>query len=232
MPFTHFEGESAWVGPPSTYPESSGSPVAFQSSWTQCTPHYQDWTTVGLLHVTSALIVPSSIYQVEQVPVACAGVEDACDTVSPRLEIRTTRWGDVLASFNPPTNTTQPDFTDIMGLVRKFRDHPGSPSKVRSLQFGKSTDPFGIISTATLILDMNFGSVAAVVNAFRGSGYPYKMGECASFPRYCHGPSLNFECTSSADCAAENQDGPCSGFPCTTDADCIANNGPCVIYCP
>ena len=206
IPFTAFEGDAVWVGPPSSYAESSSNPaLTFRASRTQCTPHYQDWSTVGLLHVRGSHIVPSSIYEVEQVSAACQGQEDSCTTVSVRLEIRTTRWGDVTASFNPPAITAQPDIADCSSLVAKFRSTLGAPVKARAFLAGSTA--FGEISNATLSNDLGFAQIAAVVDGFRGSPYPYKMGRCAvSLPP----PSTN---------------------ACSTDAECGAN-GPCNLYCP
>lgn len=210
-PFTAFEGQSVWVGPPATYPEASASSLTFNASIFSCVPHYRDWSTEGLLHVTGSAIVPSSVYHVESVAAACAGVEDsapACqsggENVSSQLEIRTTRWADLQAEFNPPSATTQPDLGDIAALVAKFRSAPGAPIKARALLSGY--DAFGAFSTALLEGDLNFSHIAACVAAFRGNGYPFQMGRCATFSG--------------------------SGGACTTDADCTGNSAPpCLLYC-
>ena len=210
-PFTAFEGQSVWVGPPSTYVESSSQPLnTFKASYTQCTPHYRDWNTVGLLHVTGSAIVPSSIYHVENVAAACQGIEGSgeCvsggDNVSGQLEIKTTRWGDVADLYNPPSTTTQPDIADVQSMVAKFRSVTGAAIKARVLIAGQ--DAFGVINVATITNDFNFGHIAACVDAFRGGGYPYKMGKCAT--------------TTSGTGA------------CTSNSECIAPNaGPCNLYC-
>jgi hypothetical protein len=209
-PFTAFEGQSLWVGPPSTYVESSSSLTPFKSSNAQCTPHYRDWNTVGLLHVTGSGIVPSSIYNVENVAAACQGVEGSTDClsggpkVSAPLQIKTTRWGDVADLYNPPSATTQPDIADVQSMVKKFRSELGAPIKARVLIAGQ--DAFGVINVATVTNDFNFGHIAACVDAFRGGGYPFKMGKCAT--------------TTSGTGA------------CTANSDCIAPNaGPCNMYC-
>jgi hypothetical protein len=205
IPFTIFEGKSVWVGPPANYIESTSTNVPFKAAWTQCTPHYQDWSNVGLLHVTGAHIVPSSIYHVQQLSIGCQGQETNCDGISPPLEIRTTRWADVADPFNPPSLTTQPNLSDATSLVSKFRSALGAIIKARAFLVANTV--FGEITTDTLSNDMGFTHIAAVVDAYRGGGYPYQMGKCAvSLPP----PSTN---------------------ACTTDADCGAN-GPCNLYCP
>ena len=210
-PFTAFQGQSVYVGPPSNYVESSSTGTPFRASYTQCTPHYRDWNTVGLLHVTGSAIVPSSTYAVEHLAAACAGAEGsaAClsggTNVSGQASVRTTRWGDVADLYNPPSTTTQPDIADVQSMVAKFRSTIGAPIKARVLIAGQ--DAFGVINVATITNDFNFSHIAACVDAFRGGGYPYKMGKCAT--------------TSSGTGA------------CSTNSECVAPNaGPCNLYCP
>jgi hypothetical protein len=166
-PFTSFEGQVRWVGPPTQYMESTSNtaPVFFASSL-QCTPHYQDWGTVGLLHVTGSAVVPSSTYVVQMVNIACdAGAEV---NYSEALTLSTSRWGDVQEPFNPPTSAAQPDFVDIYALVNKFRSALGAPIKARALLAG--IDANGNVDLAP---DLNFTHISACVDAFRGKPYPY-----------------------------------------------------------
>jgi hypothetical protein len=203
LPLTFFEGQYVWVGPPGQYVESNATGTTFLASVVQCTPYYQDWSTVGLLHVTGSAIVPSSTYHVEQVAVSCEGRENDSDclpggaNISSQLQINTTRWSDVETPFNPPSTTVQPDLADISALVDKFRSVPGAPIKARALLAG--TDAFGNMN---LTLDLGFDHISACVDAFRGMWYPYKMGKCAS-----------------------------STTACRTNSDC-GSNGPCSLYCP
>lgn len=185
IPFTAFEfGENCeeaggcvrWVGPPTQYMESTTLLIPFYASQLQCTPHYQDWGTVGLLHVTGSAIVPSSYYEVVAVDASCAGNETGCTAVSEPLIIKTTRWGDVEEEYNPPATTVQPDFTDISELVTKFRNSPAP--KARLLLAGLSGDPYGEITHQVLNVDVNFSHISACVNAFRGVPYPYIIRAC------------------------------------------------------
>lgn len=214
IPFTIFEGQSVWVGPPAQYVESSANPIPFLVSHTQCEPHYRDWSTVGLFHVTGSHIVPSSVYRVETVSGACVGIEDSVDclpggaNVSTQLEILTMRWGDVEIPFNTLGGSRQSDIADSAAIMKKFRGVPGSIIKVRAITSG--TTAFGEITPSTLNVDIGLATMAANIDAFRGKAYPYKMGKCAGTPT------------------------PPSSGACSSDSECTGSNGapPCLIYCP
>ncbi len=173
IPFTAFEGQVRWVGPPELCIESASSGTPFFASKLACVPYYQDWTTVGLLHVSDSAIVPSSVYDVENVSVVCLGHEPSCEAVSAPLRIETTRWGDVEEPLNPPSATTQPDFGDIGSLVNKFKSALGAPIKARALLAG--IDEYGIINPHP---DLGFTHISACVDAFKGIPYPYTMAAC------------------------------------------------------
>jgi hypothetical protein len=205
IPFTAFQGQAVWVGPPSQWVESAASGTPFMSSQTQCTPHYRDWNTVGTLHVRGSAIVPSSLYSVEHLSASCLGVEGsaAClsggGNVSADVEIATRRWGDVETPFSP--GTVQPDFGDVSSLVAKFRGVIGAPIKARALI--APNDVFGNINDATMGVDVGFTHISQCVDAFRGARYPGQMGRCTGAP----------------------------GTACTSDSNCTGT-GPCILYCP
>ena len=127
-----------------------------------------------MLHVTGSAIVPSSVYEVENVAASCMGNESSCTAVSPALTVSTTRWGDVETPYNPPSLTAQPDVGDISALVNKFRSSAGAPIKARAFLAGD--DAFGNITT--LNVDLGFGHIAACVDAFRGKPYPFTIQAC------------------------------------------------------
>ena len=201
-PFTAFEGETLWVGPPSNSVESTALPEVFRWAYLQCAPHYRDWSTVGLVHVTGSAIVPSSIYEVERLAASCLGAEDTCSFVSSPMTFETTRWGDVDAPYNPPAITAQPDIADVSAMVSKFRSLITAPNKARVIIAGN--DANGNINIPTMTNDFNFSHIAACVAAFRGEPYPYKMGKCATGGAAC---TTNSECTGT-------------------------NAPPCNLYCP
>ena len=192
--FSAWEGKVRWVGPPQQYIESTASGVLFWASKLQCEPYYRDWSTLGVLHVTGAEIIPSSYYDVQTVSQVCIGAEVGCADVSNALRIDTTRWGDVEIPYNPPSPTTQPDVGDIAALVNKFRSAAGAPIKARALLAGQVPD---------LVLDLSFAHIAACVDAFRGNPYVY-AGPCVC-------PS-NVACDTVA-CSAQ--------VPCPTGQVCI-----------
>ncbi len=173
IPFTAFEGQVRWVGPPQQFVESTSNPTTFYASQLQCTPHYRAWNTIGLLHVTGSAIVPSSVYNVQTVAASCLGNEAACTSVSPTVPMQTTRWGDVQAPFNPPALTVQPNFTDVSALVDKFKNAPAALTKSETLLSGG--DQFGVINIAA---NMDFSHISQVVDAFHGSPYPFTIASC------------------------------------------------------
>jgi hypothetical protein len=204
IPFTLFEGQSMYVGPPSQYVESGSDPTQFMASNLQCDPYYQDWSTVGLLAVTGEAIVPSSSYDVENLAFACLGLETTAPclsggaNVSAALTIKTARSGDVVAAFQDPNlAASQPDFDDIGALVNKFKSLLGAPIKAHAKLYG--VDARGLMDLSP---DVGFDDISLDVDAFKGKPYPYKPGKCTGFP----------------------------GMACIADADC-GINGPCIL-CP
>jgi len=206
IPFTAFEGQSVFVGAPQIFSESSSGGATFQAAFSQCAPHYQDWSTVGLLHVTGVHIVSSSLYEVEQLALECQGQEDACAALSTALEIRTTRWTDASEPFSPPSQAVQPDISDCSSLVNKFRNASGAPIKARAQFLGAPGNPWGLMNANVLGVDIGFSQVSASVDGFRCLPYPYKMGKCAGQPQ----PLNSGACTSDAECGGANGAGPCN----------------------
>jgi len=201
IPFTAFEGRAHWVGPPTQYRESSADATTFMAATLQCQPHYQDWSTVGLLHVTGAEIVPSSLYDVLVLDGSCRGNEPYCLAISCSLTMYTTRWGDVESPYNPPATDPQPDTSDISAMVNKFKSAMGAPIKARALLAGGNAR--GTIGPAEIAPDFNFTHISLCVDAFKGLPYPYKPGKCTGDPAKA--------CISDADCtnAPNPTTGPC-----------------------
>lgn len=178
IPFTSFEGQTRWVGPPQQYVESSSQPIPFWVSHLQCTPHYQDWSGYPAVYVSGTEIVPSSTYEYEMLYASCSGIEDTCLDVSATYVAATTRWGDVWTPFNPPDASVQPDVADISALVNKFRNAPGAPSKAQALLAGAPGNSFGQITHEVLNVDFGFSHISMCVDAFRGIPYPYAPASC------------------------------------------------------
>jgi hypothetical protein len=161
--FSAFEGQIRWVGPPTEYTESSTDPTSFYASTLQCAPFYQDWSTIGVLHITGPEVVPSSVYAIENVAITCQGNEAACTDVSAALEVATSRWADLIFPFSPPSTSIQPDISDVSGLVDKFRSAIGAPLKVQALLAD---------DVPALEGDVDFTQISVAVDAFRGMPYP------------------------------------------------------------
>ena len=205
IPFAAFEGQVRWIGPPAQYVESSADPTTFYASFLQCTPYYQDWSTVGVLHVTGSEIVPSSLYNVEVLAASCScpSNEANCTAVSSPLEITTTRWGNVESPYQRGS-IPQPDFGDVSALVNKFKSAPGAPIKTRALLVPNDI--------STLInVDVGFDQISACVDAFKGLPYPFTPASCSPPPRigqYGHGDCKAVKKTTGSEKAA---------YPCNED---------------
>ena len=198
-PFTLFEGQSLYVGPPVQYVESASSGTLFYASQLQCAPAYLDWSTVGLLHVMGEAVVPSSTYKVEILGASCAGRETSCSALSAPLQVKTSRWGDVETPYNPPATDPQPDTSDISALVNKFKSALGAPIKARALLAGGNAR--GTMGPAEISPDMSFTHISLCVDAFKGLPYPYKLGKCAG--------DASKACITDSDCTAQSVTGPC-----------------------
>jgi len=224
IPFTLFEGQSLYAGAPAQYVESVSSGTPFMASQLDCQPHYRNWNTIStggfciggtspgssctigqpcagdgvcgaLLHVSGEAIVPSSIYEVQNLALSCAGGESTCTAVSAALTIGTTRWGDVIDPFNPPSVTTQPDTGDFSALVNKFKSALGAPIKARGLLAGNTRGRIDIVP------DLGFTHISLCVDAFKGLPYPYKPGKCTG--------NATKACGTDTDCVNQGTTGPC-----------------------
>jgi hypothetical protein len=162
--YSAFEGQVRWVGPPVEYMESQSDLTPFFAATLQCTPYYTDWSTVGLLHVIGAEIIPSSVYELQSVPEECSIAVEL--NYSTALTVVTGRWGDIEAPYSPPAASQQPDLDDVSSLVNKFKGALGAPIKVRTLLADQTPDPAP---------DVDFEHIAACVDAFKGVPYPYAV---------------------------------------------------------
>lgn len=162
--FTEFEGEVRWVGPPTSYVESTSIPIPLRAAFAGCIPHYQDWSSVGLLHVGGAEIMPSSIYEVQSIP---QGLDINIESnYSAPQTIATSRWADMVVPRNAPGVNGQPDFGDVSALVDKFRSWPSAISKPRAQLVGS-----GGTGVPDLGSDIDFMEISAANDAFRGTPY-------------------------------------------------------------
>ncbi len=193
-----------WVGPVRTYLQSQDTPGtgSFKASRLQCTPYPHDWSTEGTVHIVGAEILPSSSYEVRFVRSQGAH----CTAV-----LRTARWGDVIAPFNPPSTSTQPDGLDCAALIAKFKNQVGAISKV-----GTKLNP----NLPELNADVDTIDIVMVVDAFKAFAYPFS-GPCAC-------PST-VTCQAKA-CTVYTQH--CAGLPCVKTCVGGDNAGAPCIYAP
>lgn len=173
--FVSSQGQVRWVGPPSDFPESSSDGTTFKGAKLQCLPHYMDWSTVGSLHVYGSEILPSSVYDVQAVAIACLPSVEANYSLPP-LSVTTARWADVAPPYQqtcavsgctPCTAVdcvSQPDALDIVSMVNKFKSLAGAPSKVEAQLQPDAPDPLD---------DLNALDIVVAVGAFKGFGYAY-----------------------------------------------------------
>lgn len=210
--FQSFEGQVRYVGPPQVFTESSASGIVFVASSLQCEPYYRDWTNFkscslkpkicvtsgdcgagegsctvtvnGPLHITGSTIVPNAVYHAVGLGSSCAGSEATCTDLSCPVELKTARWGDVVAPLIEPNSNDRPDMGDVGELVDKFKDDPSAPIKVLGPLAG--SDLYGNITTTNpnpnsstgVGVEFSYIHIAACLNAFRGGPYPHVLQSC------------------------------------------------------
>jgi hypothetical protein len=156
-PFTAFIGQTRWVGPPQSYTETTSPATTFMAAALQCDPHFMDWSTVGVVQIYGAEIVPDAEYDIQTVSYDPGNEAE----VSAPLMVMTGRWGDVVAPINP---TLRPDVDDISAVVDKFKDVSGAVSKARAQLYTNVPNPSASV---------DFSDIAACVDAYKGQSYPF-----------------------------------------------------------
>jgi len=114
-----------------------------------------------VLAVFDHAVVPGGTYELRAINDTCDPQEQG--SYSTPLEVVTVpQWGDVVAPFNPPSATVQPDFGDISALVDKFRNAPNAPPMTAADLYPSLPDQL-----------LDFSDISLVVDAFRGAAYPF-----------------------------------------------------------
>lgn len=157
--FAEFNGQTRWVGPPDDFPEGFEPETFFMASLLQCEPHFMDWSSVGLLHVYGAEVVPGSMYEVQVIHETCMDVLEDDSFYSLPLSIPTAKWGDIIAPFN----SAQPNINDVLALVGKWLSKL-EPTKVHAQLQPNIPNP----GVSVKITDVLLG-----VNAWLSSLYPF-----------------------------------------------------------
>jgi len=184
-----------WVGPPREYPDPSMEyeNCMITAANLSCTPHYHDWSTIGVLHIFGAEVVPSSTYAVQLISEGCPDTLEA--NYSDPVLCETGKWGDTSPLYASPANPPQPDFGDIAGAISAFLGRGGSG-------YGAAGKVDAQLQPNVVLPDrpVNFKDIAAVVTAFLGTPYVDSINDA--------GPCT---CPSSITCGA---------IPCADDRAC------------
>ncbi|MBI1825026.1 MAG: hypothetical protein HY287_01900 [Planctomycetes bacterium] len=172
--FSAYEGQYRWVGSVGSHQETDVPPSNFLSSSLQCAPFYSDFhadTSGGVLQLTGRDVVPSSIYDIDIVPLSCQGNEGACADIVPYLTLKTARHGDVASPNQQPSpaSLSQPDISDIAAIVDKFKS-------VSTAEITAFTDLAPLAPVGTV----NIGDVGVCVDAFKS--LPYVQGTPTDCP--------------------------------------------------
>ncbi|MBI1825293.1 MAG: hypothetical protein HY287_04875 [Planctomycetes bacterium] len=180
--FSAYEGQYRWAGPISTYcetfhfpPPCPGNDSQYMVANTQCSPLYSDWhadSSGGVLHITGADIIPSSIYEVDLVPLSCQGNESSCADVVSYVTLRTARLGDTAPPFQQPSpaSLSQPDISDVAAEVDKFKTILGLGELTAFVDVHPRI-PTGVV---------NISDVSTCIDAFKN--LPYVLGTPTDCP--------------------------------------------------
>ncbi len=161
-------GMQWWVGSPGLVAEDSGTSgpgtPGFYAAGLQCDPYFTDWSVYDSVHVYDQSIVPSATYAVQLVADGCQGSEANFSTALP---IVTSKWGDAVDQYGGGPDAAA-DFSDISGIVDKFKNLPGAIAKSRADIAG---DPFVTGGAPDQYVD--FTDIPYAVDAFRSLPYPF-----------------------------------------------------------
>jgi len=187
-------GPSLWVGPPHVCPEEDASdPMrTFVAAGLQCEPYFQDWSSLGVVEVYGAELIPDASYDLQAIK-DCASSFEVETNYSIPLTMTTSLFGDVVEPYYTGPGDAQPDFRDISAVVAKFVGDLSAPIKAAAQLQPNVVDPMDPV---------NFKDIAAAVSAFLGAPFDELLG--------ITGPC---DCPSSVTCGAT---------ACQTHADCGA----------
>ncbi len=166
--FDNFNNDVRWAGAPfDTVDEDLDDPTrTFKAANLECSSHYTDWGTSELVYIAGGELVPGSLYTIQAIGEACDEAQEGCYTPADRWIIATGLWGDVLAPFTG-SESAQPDFIDIAGVVAKFVATPGALPKPRFQLLPNTTFPDRSV---------DFKDISATVAAFVGTSYADVVG--------------------------------------------------------
>lgn len=160
--FSSLEGQARWLGPPVTYPDAALN-ATFVAAPLQCTPHFMDWGAIDRVYAYGDTVIPSSVYEFNQVPVSCEDDPDDPLCFGPTQTLQTGQWGDAAAPFARSDQPSQPDVVDLAEIVDSFRKLADAESKAMTQMGGIVPNP---------AVDISFRDVDLAVDAVRGKAYP------------------------------------------------------------
>ena len=190
------------MGAPQAFPEEDSSQpgLTFSGAPFQCEPHYRDWSTIVVLQVFGAEVIPETLYEVEAVELGCN--LDFASSFSDPLSIATGKWGDIEVLFASPGGSPQPSFKDIAASVKKFQAAPDAPIKAQA-QLGRN-----VVNPSHSI---GFYSIGLVVGAFEGDKFKDRFfGACTCPSTVTCGATA---CTNEFQC--DDGAGSCTDRLCT-----------------
>lgn len=171
-PFDVLNGRTMWVGEPQEVSENAGKvdPAgapgwpSFMAATLQCDPLFTDWSAFGVVHVSHEAVIPGATYEMR-------AFDEACDFTaqggySTPLQLNTSLWGDVVRDCvttpcGPPDGSVD-IATDATAVLDKFKNLEGAPAKARCDLEPNRPDR-----------KVNISDVTSVLDAFRGSDYPF-----------------------------------------------------------
>lgn len=167
--FPNCNGEVRWAGPPEQFCEGGVCSTMFWGSQLQSTPHWMDWTTVGVVQLYGEEIISDSRYAIQMIGKLCeASINNEASYSTPALMIDSAKWGDVVTPLYPYTLATQPTVADVLSIVDKWLGTL-EPLKARSQLQPAILNP---------TLGVGIADVLRAVDAWLGSPYPFSVTTC------------------------------------------------------
>ena len=177
FPFDVFNGSDFWVGEPFEVSENSGAVdpsdapgvSTFMAARLQCEPVCFDFASIGTVHVSGEVVIPSGEYEIQAIDCdACA--LDLDTNYSPPLVLQTSLWGDLVKDCTadpcgPPDNSVDV-VTDVSAVLTKFANLNVGVSKSRC-----------DVEPSTVDFLINISDVTFILNAFMGAPYPFAPSE-------------------------------------------------------